>query len=182
MSQLLSHFQFHLNHFIHLSTCLAQSSWIAMKNYTSLFYLNCLTYCMGDLIFMYRSVPLCTVPYSLLLISNKFWDWSLLHCVQSYPTVYNLTALGPWRVEGEWALKPLMYIKLPVDLWLIRPCMYVMCLIGANLLLGQLEGLGHESLDFFGPTLPMALVMDLPPSITLHRAVPINHRFINSYN
>jgi len=61
--------------------------------------------------------------------------------------------------------------------------------MGANPLLGPLEGLGHESLYLFGPkqlslhsscfrapksldfvglTLPMALVMDLPLSNTLH--------------
>ena len=28
---------------------------------------------------------------------------------------------------------------------------YIMCLMGANTLQGPLEGLGHESRDFFGP-------------------------------
>ena len=72
---------------------------------------------------------------------------------------------------------------------LIDMALCVMCLIGANPLLGPLEGLDYESLNFFGPkqlsvcssgfrapksldihgpTLPMALVMDLPPSNTLH--------------
>jgi len=48
---------------------------------------------------------------------------------------------------------------------LIDTALYVMCLMGANPLLGPLEGLGH---DFHGPTLPMALVMDFPPSNTLY--------------
>ena len=51
---------------------------------------------------------------------------------------------------------------------LIDTALFVMCLMGANPLLRPLEGLGHESLDFHGPTFPMALVMDLPPSNTLH--------------
>ena len=51
---------------------------------------------------------------------------------------------------------------------LIDMALYEMCLMGANLLLGQSEGLGHESLDFHGPTLPMGGVMDLPQSNTLH--------------
>ena len=34
---------------------------------------------------------------------------------------------------------------------LIDTALYVMCLMGANPLLGPLEGLGHESLNFFGP-------------------------------
>ena len=74
---------------------------------------------------------------------------------------------------------------------LIDTALYVMCLMGANPLIEPLEGLCHESLNFFGPkqvslgsscfraqksldfhgpTLPMALVMDLPPSNTLHTA------------
>ena len=52
----------------------------------------------------------------------------LPHCVQSYRTVHKIT-YGP----------------------LIDTALYVMCLMGANLLLRPLEGLGHESLDFFGP-------------------------------
>ena len=47
---------------------------------------------------------------------------------------------------------------------LIETALYVMCLMGANPLLGPLEGLGHEILNFHGPT----LVMDLPASKTLH--------------
>ena len=34
---------------------------------------------------------------------------------------------------------------------LIDTAPYVMCLMGANPLQGPLEGLGHESRDFFGP-------------------------------
>jgi len=43
-----------------------------------------------------------------------------------------------------------------------------MFLMRANPLQGPLEGLGHESQDFHGPTLPMARVMDLAESKTLH--------------
>ena len=69
------------------------------------------------------------VPYSFLLISNKFCDLSLLHCVQSksilphcvqsYRTVYNLTALPPsppQPVMGPRSSWELIYIKLPMDL------------------------------------------------------------------
>jgi hypothetical protein len=51
----------------------------------------------------------------------------------------------------------------------------------ANPLLGPLEGVGPENLDFFlGPPLPMALEMDVA-SIKNHY-VPrhINNRYINS--
>jgi len=63
------------------------------------------------------------VPYSLLLISNMFKFTAL--CVQAYSTVYNLTSevttlctiLPHWGLEGGgMALKPCMYIKLPMDL------------------------------------------------------------------
>ena len=37
---------------------------------------------------------------------------------------------------------------------LIDTTLYVMCSMGANPLLGPLEGLGHESLDFLGRTHP----------------------------
>ena len=47
---------------------------------------------------------------------------------------------------------------------------------GANQLLGPLEGLGHESLDFHGPT----LVMDLPASKTLHTG-PYQSESIGSF-
>ena len=45
---------------------------------------------------------------------------------------------------------------------------YLMFLMRENPLQGPLERLGHESLDYHGPTLPMAHVMDLPASKTLH--------------
>ena len=59
---------------------------------------------------------------------------------------------------------------------LIDTALYVMCLMGTNPLLGPLEGLGHESLDFFGPK-------QLERTNTLHRGriICINHRSINSY-
>jgi len=44
-----------------------------------------------------------------------------------------------------------------------------MFLIWENPLLGLLEGLGHENLDIHDPTLPMALVMDLPASKPLSK-------------
>ena len=46
---------------------------------------------------------------------------------------------------------------------LIDTALYVMCLMGANPFLGPLEGLGHESLDFFGPN-----PSNGPCNVTLH--------------
>ena len=70
--------------------------------------------------FMYRGTTLCTLQIAVdfyeVLLSN------LLHCVQSYRTVYNLPALGPWK-GGGWALK-LSYV--------LNHCARLACLFGAH--------------------------------------------------
>ena len=105
---------------------------------------------LHQIILSLTNIFLCTgaflyVPYSLLLISNKFWYLSLLckilpHCVQSYRT---------WALKGGkvWALKPLMYIKIPMDIWLIWPVCNVF------------DG---------GKSITRAIGRDLLPSNTLH--------------
>ncbi len=60
------------------------------------------------------------VHYSFLLISNNFWDLSLLHWRGDIEmceggrgsTARKIYCTGPWK---------LMYIKLPMGHWLIRP-------------------------------------------------------------
>ncbi len=85
--------------------------------------------CKSD--FMYRSVPLCPVCYSFLLISNKFCDLSLLHWVGVSAVHVHKTTYAPK-----------LYMAL-----------YVMFVMRANPLLGQVgKGWAQKCLDFKGPT------------------------------
>ena len=134
------------------------------------------------------------VPYSFLLISNKFCEISLLHWPmfrdvegggasavrKIYCTVYNLTALctilphsPPQPVMGPGSSWKLMYIKLPMDLWLIRSCdLYGMFLMWASRPWKSITW----AIGMVGPwKSPLlwaqpfpSLVMDLPASKTLH--------------
>ena len=79
--------------------------------------------------------------------------------------MYNLTTLG---LEGGGVGPETSHAHKITYGTLIDTALYVICLMGANPFFGPLEGLGHESLDFHGPTLPMAQKMDLPPSNKLH--------------
>ena len=72
----------------------------------------------------------------------------------------NLGQLGHLRREGgfpntgdpfELLFNILSYAVLTIYGPMIYTAPFVMCLMGANPLQGPLEGLGHESQDFFGP-------------------------------
>ena len=63
------------------------------------------------------------VPYSLLLISNKFSDLSLLHCVQSYRT---------GALKGGGMSPKTSNVHKITNGPLIDKALYVMCLMGAN--------------------------------------------------
>ena len=72
--------------------------------------------------------------------------FSLLHCVQSYRTVSNLTArctiLSHLGLEGGGGMSPeTSHVHKITYGPLIDPALYVMCLMGANPLLRPLEGL-----------------------------------------
>ena len=76
---------------------------------------------------MYNLTALCTI---------------LLYCGQSYRTgALKGGGMGPeTSLVHKITYGPMIYTAP-----------YVLCLIGANPLQGPLEGLGHESQDFFGP-------------------------------
>ena len=72
---------------------------------------------------------------------------SLLHCVQSYHTVSNLTTLCTilphWGLEGGGMGPETAHVHKITYGPLIDTALYVICLMVANPLLWPLEGLGH---------------------------------------
>ena len=68
--------------------------------------------------------------------------------------MYNLTALCTisqhWGLEGGGDGPETSHAHKITYGPLIDMALYVMCLMGANPLLGPLKGLGHESQDFLG--------------------------------
>ena len=89
----------------------------------------------------------------------------LLHCVQFYRIVYNLTALEPWRwgmgpetSHVPWATEPgwlaylgPMYIKSPMDLLFIRPCTLWFWCGKIHHYLGPHNGFAHIKIITYRP-------------------------------